>query len=232
MPAARLIAALLTALAAPAGAECRLALVLAMDVSRSVDAADFAIQVEGLATALEDEGVQQAFLVPDGEVALIVYQWSGQAHQEVLVDWQMVRSAADLGRIAATLRLARRPEARLLTALGAAVGYGKGLLDRGPPCRRRVIDVASDGQNNQGPPPPHIYEDGGWEGITVNALAIRAHETGLVDYFRRSLIRGPGAFVEVADRHQDFPPAIRRKLIRELTEAVALLPQRRPGGKS
>jgi hypothetical protein len=64
------------------------------------------------------------------------------------------------------------------------------------------------------------------EGITVNALAIGEHEQGLVAYFGAHLIQGPGAFVEVAERHTDFPRAIRRKLERELSDELSALPRR------
>lgn len=204
-------------------AECRLALALAMDVSRSVDAKDFAIQTQGLADALEAPEIQTAFFAPAGDVALAVYQWSGEAYQEVLVGWTEIREPADLGPVVARLRGLKPPELRLNTALGRGLEFGRDLLDTAPDCDRRVLDVAGDGRNNAGPTPERIYALGGWEGITVNGLAIGSHELQLPDYFHASLIRGPGAFVELALRHTDFPQAIRRKLQRELTEAVATL---------
>ena len=137
------------------------------------------------------------------------------------MDWVVVRSPADLAAVAAVMRRARQPERRQLTALGEALAFGQALVARAPDCGRVVIDVAGDGQNNQGRAPRHVYAAGGWQGITVNALAIRAHELGLIVYFHDHLIHGPGAFVEVAESQADFPRAIRRKLIRELTEAVA-----------
>ena len=76
--------------ALPAGAECRLALALAVDVSRSIDATDFVIQTEGLAAALADPDVQAAIFGPEGTVALAVYQWSGPSHQEMIQPWVML----------------------------------------------------------------------------------------------------------------------------------------------
>lgn len=215
--------------AAPAAADCRLALALALDVSRSVDAADFAVQTEGLAAALETPEIRRAFLAPEGDVALAVYQWSGEEYQEVILGWTLIRQEADLDPVAARLRALAPPAAQLNTALGRGLAFGRGLLAQAPACARAVIDVSGDGRNNAGPSPQRIYAAGGWEGITVNGLAIGSHEVDIVDYFREALIRGPGAFVEVAPRHSDFPAAIRRKLLRELTRMLAAAPAPRPG---
>jgi hypothetical protein len=204
-------------MATPAGAECRLALALAMDVSRSIDAADFAIQTEGLALALADRAVQRAILKGDGSVALAVYQWSGAGHQEILQDWVLVDRPEALDRAIWAVRTARQPEVRQLTALGEAIRFGVALLDRAPRCDRWVLDMAGDGQSNDGILVSNVRADLDFDRITINALAIGEHEQGLVRYFQDFVIGGPGAFVEVAERQIDFPPAIRRKLLRELS---------------
>jgi hypothetical protein len=211
--------------AVPAGAECRLALALAMDVSRSIDAADFAIQTEGLAAALEDPAVRRAILVGDGSVALAVYQWSGASHQELIHDWVLVAGPEELDRVIWAVRRAGRPEVPRLTALGEALRYGAALLDRAPPCARQVLDMAGDGQGNDGVPVGVVRRGLDFTRLTVNALAIGEHEQGLVPYFQTQLIGGPGAFVEVAPRQVDYPQAIRRKLLRELAAPeVGFLP--------
>ena len=204
-------------MAAPAGAECRLALALAMDVSRSIDAADFRVQTEGLAMALADAEVQRAILKGGGTVALAVYQWSGTGHQEILQDWIMVDGPETLDRVIWSVRVARQPEVRRLTALGEAMRFGVELLAMAPPCERRVLDVAGDGQNNEGIGVATLRDRVDFSGVTVNGLAIGEHEQGLARYFRDYVIGGPGAFVEIAPRQIDFPPAIRRKLLRELS---------------
>jgi hypothetical protein len=178
-----------------ASAECRLALALAVDVSRSIDAVDYAIQTEGMAAALEDPDVRAAIFSPEGEVALAVYYWSGSGHQQVVQDWVMLDSPEALDRVVWAVRGARRPEVRLPTALGQALVFGAGLMAAAPPCARRVLDVAGDGRNN--------------EGISARTAYDRAD-------FGDVVIRGPGAFVEIAPRQVDYPPAIRRKLLREL----------------
>lgn len=204
--------------AAPVGAECRLALALAMDVSRSIDATDFVIQTEGLAEALEDPDVRRAILSSEGVVALAVYQWSGVNHQELIQDWVLIEGPETLDRVIWAVRRAKRPELRRLTALGEAMRFGVALLDRAPPCARRVLDMAGDGQNNEGISITTIRARLDFSGLTVNGLAIGEHEQGLVGYFHDYVIGGPGAFVEVAPRQVDFPRAIRRKLLRELEE--------------
>jgi hypothetical protein len=208
---------MLLMLAVPAKAECRLALALAMDVSRSIDASDFVIQTEGLALALEDAEVQRAILKGGGTVALAVYQWSGVTHQEILQDWVLVEGPEALDRVIWAVRAARQPEVRRLTALGEAMRFGAEMLERAPPCDRRVLDVAGDGQNNEGISVTTLRDRMDFSWLTVNGLAIGEHEQGLVRYFQAYVISGPGAFVEVAPRQIDFPNAIRRKLLRELS---------------
>jgi hypothetical protein len=213
-------------LAFPAKAECRLALALAMDVSRSIDATDFTIQTEGLALALADNEVRRAILQGGGTVALAVYQWSGADHQEILQDWTLIEGPEALDRVIWAVRAARQPELRRLTALGEAMRFGVELLARAPPCDRRVLDMAGDGQNNEGIGVATLRDRVDFGGLTVNGLAIGEHEQGLVRYFRDYVISGPGAFVEVAPRQIDFPPAIRRKLLRELAgPEIGGLPQ-------
>jgi hypothetical protein len=209
---------LLLVWALPAGAECRLALALAMDVSRSIDASDFAIQTEGLAAALEDAAVRRAILAGEGTVALAVYQWSGSAHQELIQDWLLVAGPEELDRVIWAIRRAQRPELRRLTALGEALRFGAALLERAPPCARRVLDMAGDGQSNDGVSVSAVRARLDFTRLTVNGLAIGEHEQGLVRYFQTYVIGGPGAFVEVAERQVDFPRAMRRKLLRELAD--------------
>ncbi len=199
-----------------ASAECRLALALAVDVSRSIDAVDYAIQTEGMAAALEDPDVRAAIFSPDGQVALAVYYWSGSGHQQMVQDWVVLDGPEALDRVVWAVRAARRPELRLPTALGQALVFGAGLMAAAPPCARRVLDVAGDGRNNEGISARTAYERADFGDVVVNALAVGEHEQDVARYFRDEVIRGPGAFVEIAPRQVDYPPAIRRKLLREL----------------
>jgi hypothetical protein len=201
---------------APAAADCRLALVLAMDVSRSVSPADFAISRDGLIAALTDAEVRAAFLAGD-PVALAVFDWDAEANQRIVLPWRLVADAADLDRAAAGVAGWRRPDRVGLTALGEALLFARALLAEAPPCAAQVIDLAVDGRRNAGLSERSAYAAADFGNIGVNALAIGEHETGLVPYLWADVVRGPGAFVELAPRHTDFPAAIRRKLIRELS---------------
>ncbi|WP_137110978.1 DUF1194 domain-containing protein [Rhodobacter sp. SY28-1] len=222
MPLASLLRASLYALGlvaacvAPALSDCRLALALAVDISRSIDSQDYIIQTEGLAQALEDPEVRRAIFVPEGEVALAIYYWSGNGYQDLVQPWVSLDSPEALDSVIWTVRRTPRPLARLATALGDALRFGLDLMSEAPPCDRRVIDVAGDGQNNEGISVHRTYEREDFTGITVNGLAVGEHEAGILDYYRTQVIRGPGAFVESAPRQEDYPKAIRRKLLREL----------------
>jgi hypothetical protein len=200
----------------PAGAGCRLALALAVDVSRSIDAQDYVIQTDGLAAALEDREVRSAIFGPEGEVALAIYYWSGKGYQDLVQPWVILSGPEALDAAIWEVRRTPRPKAPLATALGNALSYGLDLMAAAPDCERLVIDVAGDGRNNDGISVARTYEREDFSGITVNGLAVGEHEAGIVDYYAGELIRGPGAFVEVAPRQTDYPAAIRRKLLREL----------------
>lgn len=203
-------------LAGPARADCRLALALAVDVSRSIDSQDYVIQTEGLALALQDKDVRAAIFGPEGEVALAIYYWSGRGYQDLVQPWVILDDPAALDAAIWEVRRTPRPAAPLATAMGDALSYGLDLMDDAPPCQRRVIDVAGDGRNNDGISVARTYEREDFTGITVNGLAVGEHEADIVDYYQTEVIRGPGAFVELAPRQTDYPDAIRRKLLREL----------------
>jgi hypothetical protein len=218
-------------LAAGPAAACRLALLLAIDVSRSIDAGDYRIQRDGLLDALADPGIRDALFGASEPVALAIYEWSGPEQQEVIADWSLMRSPADLVPLEAAIAARSLPEVRRATALGSALDFGREMMGRAPACAETVIDVSGDGRNNTGVSPARVYEDEGWGGIRVNGLAIGQHENGLVTYYRAQVIRGPGAFVEEAPKQSDFPEAIRRKLLRELTEVAVGQAPGRDGGR-
>jgi hypothetical protein len=214
-------------------AECRLALLLAMDVSSSVDAAEDVLQRGGMVSALMAPEVQAAFFATDAPVALAAYEWSGRYNQEVLLDWTMIRSHADLTRAAEVIAASTRSHNDFPTALGHALGFGAGMLARAPNCLSKTLDVAGYGQNNEGFSPKQAYANFPFDGVTVNGLVINGAdfeaETGLIAYYKRQVIRGPGAFLEIAQGFEDYERAMRRKLERELSPPVlGAAPARRP----
>jgi hypothetical protein len=199
---------------------CRLALAVAMDVSSSVDADEDALQRGGLVAALISAEVQAAFLASDLPVALAVFEWSGRFNQQLLLDWTLIDGPDALLSAAETIAASTRSHSDFPTAMGHALGYGAGLLQRAPECLAMTLDMAGDGQNNDGFTPGQAYSAFPFDEVTVNGLVVNDDfeaETGLIAYYQREVARGPGAFVEVADGFADYERAMRRKLEREVT---------------
>ena len=213
--------ALLLALGLPglASAEqCRIALALGLDVSSSVDGGEYQLQTRGLAAALTSERVRAAFLSSPGEVvALNIFEWSGRRQQTTRQDWVIVRAPGDLDAIAARLLGSRRSYEQYPTALGHAIIHGAATLARAPACAELKLDLSGDGGNNDGIPPPLAATDAP---IVINGLVIGDDGETLARYYENFVIRGPGAFVEIARDYEDFEEAMTRKLERELRPAA------------
>ena len=216
-----ILAALLVA--APAQAACKLALVLGIDISSSVDPEEYRLQLDGLADALESPGVIEAILDPPGaHIAAAAYEWSGYPQQDVIAPWAELRTAQDVRRFANRLRAHPRPYWDFATAVGISLQYGANLLAQAPDCARRVIDLSGDGVNNIGPEPAEIYATGQMEGITVNGLVILGADPDPLPYYRNHVIFGPKAFVAVASDFRDYRRAMEGKLIREISDLMIL----------
>lgn len=200
---------------------CDLALVLAVDVSGSVDAQEYRTQMDGLAIALNDGIVAEALVDASAQVSLI--QWSGASRQVQSVPWTELRSLADVRALADQISNAPREWKNYSTAIGEAVGLAATSFEAVPACRRKVIDVSGDGQSNEGPAPIEFHPMLRARGIVVNALAIETDEADLTAYFFENLIIGEGAFVITANGFSDYPEQIRRKLQRETTKQLSRL---------
>ncbi|MDX8354386.1 DUF1194 domain-containing protein [Cognatiyoonia sp. IB215182] len=222
MVRAALIAGLCVA-AAPAQA-CRLALVLAMDVSASVDPLEDRLQRGGLAAALLAPDVQAAFFASADPVALLVFEWSGRYNQQDLTPWIMIESPADLLHVSEIIASSKRSHNDFPTAMGHALGHAAIRLQEGPDCLFQTIDVAGDGQNNDGFGPEEAYTAFPFDNVVVNGLVINAGEyeaeIHLIPFYRNKVIRGPGSFLEVANGFEDYQNAMERKLIRELSSQI------------
>ena len=205
-------------------AECRLALLLAMDVSSSVDRAEDRLQRQGLATALRAPEVAEAFFAADAPVALGAYEWSGPDNQAVLLDWTLIETPADLMGVADVVATSRRKDSEFPTAMGHALIFGAAMLARAPRCLAQTIDMAGDGQSNEGPGPAEAYLAPAFAGITVNGLVVNGAdfegEVGLIAFYRGEVLHGPGAFMVIADGFADFTRAMRLKLVREVSPAA------------
>ncbi|NDV99727.1 DUF1194 domain-containing protein [Yangia sp. PrR002] len=199
---------------------CRLALLLALDVSSSVDDSEYRLQKEGLAGALRDPDVRRAILEGGGTVALSAYEWSGRNQSQLVMDWVMLSDEASIDAAVVRLLSAPRSYNRYPTAMGYALGFGAGILETAPVCERRVIDVSGDGITNDGFRPQQAYTHFPFEGVTVNGLAVMGSDPRVVEYFEGEVRHGPGAFVEIAAGYEDFLRAMTRKLFRELNDMM------------
>lgn len=217
---ATVLAGSVAIIAAPALAECRLALALALDVSSSVNSTEDALQRRGLAAALLAPEVEAAFFSSDQSVALAVYEWSGRFNQQLMLDWYLIETRDDLLNAATIIGRSVRSHDDYPTAIGYALGFGAGLLQRAPSCLDQIIDVSGDGQNNEGFPPRTAYAEFPFAGVTVNGLAVSVDEheavANLSKYYRDEVLHGPGAFLQLAQGFDDYERAMRRKLEREL----------------
>jgi len=198
---------------------CDLALVLAVDVSGSVDREEYRIQMDGLAAALRDGIVADALVSQQARVSVI--QWSGSSRQEQTVPWTSVTSVADTAWLADQIAQNPRRWRNYSTAIGEAVGLAIESFGAVTDCRRKVIDVSGDGKSNEGPAPGAFRDLLRSQGIVVNALAIETDEADLTAYFFEHLIEGDGAFVITANGFEDYPEQIRRKLQRETTKQLS-----------
>lgn len=208
-------------LAVPAGpaAACRLALVLAVDVSGSVDPSEYEIQMRGLAEALRDAVVSEALVRAEAAVTLV--QWTGSTRQVVSVPWTRTLTFEEVDALALKIETTGRKWRNFSTAIGEALDFARAQFDSAPACDRRVIDLSGDGVSNEGREPRDHHAALRAAGITVNALAIEASVEDLTAYFWENVITGEGAFVATADSFADYPDRIRQKLIRETTKQLA-----------
>ena len=205
-------------------AECRLALLLALDVSSSVDPSEDTLQRGGVVAALTAPEVVEAFFAADQPVALSVYEWSGRYQQDVLLDWTLITDRAALIGAAEVIAASRRGHSDYPTAMGYALGRGARMFESAPRCWDKTIDVSGDGQNNEGFGPQVAYRSFPFDDITVNGLVVNAAdwegEIGLIAFYQAEVLHGPGAFLEIANGFPDFERAMRRKLVRELSPRV------------
>ena len=148
--------AALACFAWPAASEaaCRLALLLALDVSGSVDAREYALQTDGVAKSLTDPEVQELiFAMPDAPVALSVFEWSSASYQQIIQDWVLLETEADLWAVHDRLRGWPRSVAPDATGLGAALAYAVDHFETAPDCWDQTLDISADGKNNDWPLP-------------------------------------------------------------------------------
>ena len=225
-----LVAASLTLCGASRAAEhVDLLLVLASDVSRSVDTRKFQLQREGYAAALSNPRVIDAIKSgPHGKIAICFVEWSGATSLKLVIDWTVVSDAASARKIGdQMLELPRSFADR--TSISAGLEFSMAQIERAPyQAIRRTIDVAGDGTNNSGRDINSVRDEILAKGVTINGLVILSETPlpwnpehtnpagGLDNYYRNNVTGGPGSFVMVAENHNSFGQAIVKKMIAEI----------------
>lgn len=200
-------------------------LVLAVDVSRSVDEDEAKLQREGYRAAVTDPRVVEALQGGAiGAIGLTYVEWAGIEYQRQLLPWTRISNQAEAWRWGEAL--AEAPRASLSwTSLSGAIEFSTRMLSAAPfEGTRRVIDVSGDGVNNSGPPVEPARDAAVAQGIIINGLPImndrptfgRRPLMPLDQYFAESVIGGSGAFLVAAEDFNSFGMAVRRKLIREI----------------
>jgi len=232
MKTASLAAAFLAALAgtAPARADpVDLLLVLAADVSRSIDDSEFNLQRKGYANALTDPRVLQAITGgPHQSIALTFVEWSGAGEQKTVVDWTTIHDGEDAAVIAGEILAAPRSFLSR-TSISEAIDFSVACLAAAPvPADRKVVDVSGDGTSNSGRPVTEARDEAVAKGITINGLAIINTQAspgfsthtqppgGLANYYKENVIGGTGAFLLVVENFETFTEAMTRKLVSEI----------------
>lgn len=224
------LSASLTAAAAPlvlaADTPVDLQLVLAVDVSRSIDEIEAELQRRGYIEALTSDRVIDAILSGEHRrIALCYTEWAGTHYQEVVIDWTVIDSPQAARRFAEKLTEAPR-QSQSWTAVGAALAHaGQRFENSGFVSKRRVIDVSGDGRTNDGPPAELVRDRLVGQGIVINGLPVMMNRTNfgrppdlmLDKYYEDSVIGGPGSFMIVAENFENFGRAVRTKLVREVS---------------
>lgn len=215
--------------------EVDLELVLAVDVSRSMSPEELEIQRRGYAEALRSEEVVAAITGGMiGRVALTYVEWAGEYAQRSTVDWMLIESAEDARVFADRIGAQVSPGMRRTSISGALLYAAQSFEGNGFHGLRQVIDISGDGPNNQGRP-VHLARDRVLEkGIVINGLPLMTPADQLMvwdiadldAYYADCVIGGPGAFVLPVYGWDQFPDAVRRKLVLEI---AGLSPAPEPG---
>ena len=196
---------------------CDTALVLSIDVSNSIDPAEYKLQVDGMADALTDPEIVDAMV--RGNVAIAVMQWSGVQRQEISIPWHQISTEMDAEALAFEARLMPRAFILSDTAPAEAILFAIEMFNDAPDCKRRVIDVSGDGTPNSGSDTRIARNMAERAGITINGIAIESMGLAITNFFQRAIITRNG-FVISARTHREYPQAIRRKIIRELSRVL------------
>ena len=203
-----------------------LELMLAVDVSSSVNLEEFELQMRGLSDAFRHPAVIAAIQsTGKNGIAVSVMQWSDEFKQTVVVDWMPVHDEESALVLARRIRNAPRAISGGQTAISGALRFALEEIAVNPfNGRRKVIDLSGDGRANAGIHPMPFRDSAVLQGVTVNGLAILNEEPFVDSYYQYSVIGGTGAFLMTATDYEDFAQAILEKLIKEIDVPFAMRP--------
>jgi len=200
-------------------------LVLAVDVSYSMDMDELAIQREGYAQAIVSKEFLQALKSgPNGKIAVTYFEWAASSDQKVIIPWRLIDGPETADAVASEiLKTPIRRASR--TSISGAIYFAMPLFNEDPyHGLRRVIDISGDGPNNNGAPVTGARDEALAKGIVINGLPIMVKEPSystmdidnLDYYYEDCVIGGPGAFVVTIKDREKFKEAIRTKLLLEV----------------
>ncbi|MBS0526875.1 MAG: DUF1194 domain-containing protein [Proteobacteria bacterium] len=205
-----------------------LALALGIDISGSIDPEEAKLQRQGYVMAFRDPVIVKAILGgPNGRIAVAYYEWSDSWMQKLLIDWTLLDSEQAIAAFVARLDEAPISIARR-TSISGAIRYAIPLFGRSPyEPTRKVLDISGDGSNNDGGLVTDMRYEALKEKIVINGLPIMndrpnpfgfPNEADLDRYYLHCVTGGPRSFVEVARSFEDFPRAVRKKLLQEVAD--------------
>jgi uncharacterized protein DUF1194 len=200
-------------------------LILAVDVSYSMDMDELAIQREGYAQALVSKEFLQALKTgPNGKVAITYFEWAASSDQKIIIPWRVIDGPETADAVAnEIMKTPIRRASR--TSISGAINFAMPLFDENPHRGiRRVIDISGDGPNNNGGPVVQARDAALEKGIVINGLPIMVKEPSystmdidnLDFYYEDCVIGGPGSFVVTIKDREKFKEAIRTKLLLEV----------------
>ena len=200
-------------------------LVLAVDVSYSMDMDELAIQREGYAQAIVSKEFLQALKTgPNGKISVTYFEWAASSDQKIIIPWRVIDGPETADAVSEEiLKTPIRRASR--TSISGAINFAMPLFDENPyRGLRRVIDISGDGPNNNGSPVTVARDAALEKGITINGLPIMVKEPSystmdidnLDFYYEDCVIGGPGSFVVTIKDRDKFKEAIRTKLLLEI----------------
>jgi len=196
---------------------CDTALMLTIDVSNSIDGAEYTLQTSGMSNAVLDAEVMEALI--QGQIAVAVMQWSGVDRQEVSIPWRQIQTEADARAFAADARTMPRAFVQSDTAPGDAILFALDQFSNAPQCERQVIDISGDGTPNAGSDTRTASRLAERQGVTINGIAIESMGVAITTFFTRNVITRDG-FVITARTHREYPQSIREKILREVSRVL------------